>query len=265
MPAIADVRAEDPGRAAVGPRVRQAGVEDRVARAAALGVGADRDPGHGHDRLDVGLVHAVDDDRRRRGGRRARASNARSAGSRVRAPADLRERPARSSPGGSRAYEIRIPSQPGSGGDVLPAGDARSHLGQVADRGRSRVGAGPRRTRRRRAPGARAGGSSRGSSRRPCTGTGRRRRRGRRRGPRSRRADRLAGATPDRLRAALEVRDLQAAARPGRRTVAIASSSAANSPSASLRMWVAYSPPRAAAAARARRARRRRRASRARR
>ena len=34
-----------------------------MARPAALGVGADRDPGHGHDRLDVGLVHAVDDDR----------------------------------------------------------------------------------------------------------------------------------------------------------------------------------------------------------
>ena len=30
---------------------------------ASLRVGADRDPGHGHDRLDVGLGHAVDDDR----------------------------------------------------------------------------------------------------------------------------------------------------------------------------------------------------------
>ena len=34
-----------------------------MARPATLGVRADRDPWHGHDRLDVGLIHAFDDDR----------------------------------------------------------------------------------------------------------------------------------------------------------------------------------------------------------
>jgi len=41
--------------------VRPAGVEDRVTGTPALGVGADRDPGHSHDRLDIRFVHAVDD------------------------------------------------------------------------------------------------------------------------------------------------------------------------------------------------------------
>ena len=34
-----------------------------MARPPARGVGADRDPRHGHDRLDVIVGHAIDDDR----------------------------------------------------------------------------------------------------------------------------------------------------------------------------------------------------------
>ena len=40
-----------------------AGVEDRVAGPAPFGVGADPDPRLHHDPLDIGVVHAVDDDR----------------------------------------------------------------------------------------------------------------------------------------------------------------------------------------------------------
>ena len=42
------------------PDVAVIDLEDSVPRPPSLGVGADRDPRHGHDRLDVGLVHTVD-------------------------------------------------------------------------------------------------------------------------------------------------------------------------------------------------------------
>ena len=42
--------------------MRDALAQDRVIGAATLGVGADADPGDAQDRLDVRLVHAVDDD-----------------------------------------------------------------------------------------------------------------------------------------------------------------------------------------------------------
>ena len=103
---------EDPRRRAIRPRVRNPGAEDRMAWAAAFGIGADGDPGHGHDRLDVLFGHAVDDDATSSRSS-SRASKASSAGSTSKlSPSSASERPDQS--GWLAANEIRMPAQPGS-------------------------------------------------------------------------------------------------------------------------------------------------------
>ena len=111
---------------------------------AALGVGADRDPGHGHDRLDVGLVHAFDDDRDvepivDEGVEREIERIA------VQLVGQLRQRPA--GPVGP-ACRVRDPQAAPARirGHVLPAGDAALDLRpdevadvRVGERGHARV------------------------------------------------------------------------------------------------------------------------------
>ena len=139
-----------------------------------------------------------------------------------------------------------MPSQPGS---VATFSQPRCRGRSPPGRGPGRAGrTAPPRTHPRRAPGARAAGSSRGSSRRPCTGTGRPRRRGRR----PARARAPPTASPARPQTAVEpplrCDTWSRAPEPAARIAAIDSSSDANSPSHSLRMWVAYRPPRRAVA-----------------
>ena len=190
-PALADVRAEHARGAPVRPRVRPAGVEDRVTRPARLGVRADRDPGHGHDRLDVGLVHAIDDDRdvelivdQRVHRQLGRVD--------VHLLAELRQRASR--PVGMARRRTRSGSLPSP--DPRP----RSPIRRSRAPSRRRRGPGPRgrsarrRNPRHRARGDWAGGSWPGSSRRPCTGTGPRRHPG----PSARAASRTAMASPAR-------------------------------------------------------------------
>ena len=103
---------------------------------------------------------------------------------------------ARPSPGGSP--RTRSGSRPSRDrGDVLPAGDPALDLGP--DEARTSGRRARRRTRRRRAPAGPVAGSWPGSSRRRCTGTGRRPRRAV--GPRRlQQRDRLAGRGPRRPR-----------------------------------------------------------------
>ena len=113
MPAVAHVVAEHAGGRPVGSRVRHALAQDRVVRPPALGVGADGDPGHAHDRLDVGLAHAVDDDV---GGQPVVGEDVEGVVRRVAAELvrDGLRASARPTPAATRMREITIPAQPGS-------------------------------------------------------------------------------------------------------------------------------------------------------
>ena len=172
-----------------------------------------------------------------------RASKARSAGSAPSSVAELGERPAgpvgmaggvrdrgsRPSPGSTPTFSQ--PEMPCAISVLDPGADLR-----VAERGDAVVDAERQQGRRQdRWP---------ASSRRPCTGTGRRRRRG----PRPGRLPARATASPARPHTALaphlRCETWSRAPSPAARTVAIASSSASNRPSDSLRMCVAYRPPR---------------------
>ena len=170
-----------------------------------------------------------------------RASNARSAGSAWRSSArSASDRPAHSGRLGGERDADAGPARVGR--DVLPARDRRARSRHGRCRGRAGRSGRPR-SRRRRGPGARAAGSSRGSWRQRCTGTGPRRRRD----PSARAASSRATASPARPQTArdphLRCETWRRPPGPPARTVAIDSSSDAKSPSASLRMWVAYSPP----------------------
>ena len=94
-----------------------------------LGIRADRDPGHGHDRLDVGLAHAVDDDRDvqpvvDRGHRSARSAGSAPSSS----PSSASDRPDQS--WWLPAYATRMPRPARVGGDVLPPRAPTLHLGE---------------------------------------------------------------------------------------------------------------------------------------
>ena len=199
-------------RRAVGPRVGNAGVEDRVAGPAALGVRADPDPGHAHDRLEVGLGHAVDDDVDREPvvgedverevdrvapevGREVRERSARPLGSRV-AVRDDDPVPARIR---RHVLPARQPSR------LVVADPARVAGSRMA--AHDLVGG--------RARGSPAAGPSRGSSPPRCTGTGRRSTSRPARRARSRRATSTSAIPHIGPRAGLEVRDLEAHRPPG--------------------------------------------------
>ena len=177
--ALAHVAAEHAGGRPVRPGMRHATPEDGVARAARLGVGADGDPGHGHDRLDVGLVHAVQDavDRQALVGEDVQRELRGIAALRT---GDLGERPA-VPPGAGRGvgHDDAVPARvvpPRSPSRRCRAPAARGCVAGRRDR------AGRRRRRRGRARGRPGAGPWPGSCGPPCTGTGRRRHRGPRRG-----------------------------------------------------------------------------------
>ena len=212
-----------------------------MARPPALGIGADGDPRHGHDRrrrpprscsrctIETSSRSSIS------------ASNASSAGSACRSSArSASDRPAQSGwLGGERDPD---PGPARIGRHVLPARDPARHLraDAVAD---IRVAERARRTPPRRGPAAPAAGSWPGvvaaarvrvlvrgdieplgaGGLQPCDG--------------------LAGPSPDGARAALEVRDLEPGAFARRADRVDDSSSDANRSSHSLRMCVAYSPP----------------------
>ncbi len=192
--------------------MRPAGVEDRVAGAAALRIGADGDPRHGQDRLDVVLGHAVDDDRDVEAvldedieGQVGRVGVLVTGKLGQGAPGPRRPagRPRDPDPGPARV-----------GGDVLPAGDPALDLGtdEIAD---VRIGQGghalvdAQRLERRRQDGrqGRRGGRVRVMVRRDIETLGTRR---------LQPGDGLAGPSPDGARGAFQVRDLETRARPGR-------------------------------------------------
>ncbi len=136
-------------------------------------------------------------------------------------------------------------------GHILPARDPALHLGDgtvpdpvVGERGDALLHA--------ETPAGSAAGSSRGSSRPPCTGTGPRPTSS----PSARALSRTATASAARphtaraphLRCDTWSRDSTTPPSRTARIVPIDSASDANSPAASFRMWVAYSPPRRVAA-----------------
>ena len=169
---LANVPPENARRGAVRPGVRNTTPQDRVIGAASLAVGAHGDPGHGHDRLDIALVHAVQDavDRQWRCPR----------GRPWPARPDPRPRSRRSRPVTCRStrdgWPRRRSPRPPSSGPRPRSPSRRCPSPGVRGSVRGRRGRGERRRRRRgRGPAPPAAGSWRASYGLRCTGTGPRR------------------------------------------------------------------------------------------
>ena len=219
-----------------------------MARAPALGVGADRDPGHGHDRRrrPSSLMQSMTMETSSRSS--TSASKASSAGSRVELVGELGQRPARPVRVARRERDPDpVPAR--VGGHVLPARDAALHLGAdpVADvagrpeRRDARIDAEAEQRRRQDRGQRRGRGCVRVLVGRDVESLGAS-------------ASSRAMASPARPQTAREPHlrcdTWSRAPRPRRRGPpdGIDSSSDSNRPSHSLRIWVAYRPPRRAAA-----------------